>query len=114
MSSEIVTEINNFKNSLNLKIVDRVIELIYSKNNVCIFGTQFSQLMAQDLQRKLANISKLIFHAIDVQDQENLADSLNENSLAILISPTGRFPIYHERLWKKLRKVQLHWLTLQK
>ena len=114
MSSEIVTEINNFKNSLNLKIVDRVIELIYSKNNVCIFGTQFSQLMAQDLQRKLANISKLIFHAIDVQDQENLADSLNENSLAILISPTGRFPIYHERLWKKLRKVQLHWLLLQK
>ncbi|MBU5455505.1 MurR/RpiR family transcriptional regulator [Caproiciproducens sp. MSJ-32] len=104
MTNQIINEINNLKNFLDLKIVDRVIELIYSKNNICIFGTQFSQLMAQDLQRKLANLSKLIFHAIDVQDQEKLADTLDENSLAILISPTGKFLEYHERLWKKIKR----------
>ncbi|MDZ4957420.1 SIS domain-containing protein, partial [Clostridium perfringens] len=74
----------------------------FNSNNVCIFGTQFSQLMAQDLQRKLANLSKLIYHANDVQEQERIADELDENSLAILISPTGRFTLYHERLWEKI------------
>lgn len=104
MSLEIINEIETFKSFIDLKIVDRVVELIFNSNNVCIFGTQFSQLMAQDLQRKLVNLSKLIYHANDVQEQERLADELDENSLAILISPTGRFTIYHERLWEKIEK----------
>lgn len=102
MSKEIINEIETFKSFVDLKVIDRVVELIYNSNNVCIFGTQFSQLMAQDLQRKLVNISKIIYNANDVQEQERLANELNENSLAILISPSGRFTIYHERLWKKI------------
>lgn len=104
MSLEIIDEIETSKSFIDLKIVDRVIELIFNSNNVCIFGTQFSQLMAQDLQRKLVNLSKLIYHANDVQEQERLAEDLDENSLAILISPTGRFLLYHEKLWKKIEK----------
>lgn len=103
MYSEIQTQLNSFKNNIDLKIIDRVIELIYSSNNVCIFGTQYSQLMAQDLQSKLVNVSKLIYHANDVQEQENLANNLDENSLAILVSPTGRFTKYHERLWLAIK-----------
>jgi RpiR family transcriptional regulator, carbohydrate utilization regulator len=104
MASEITKEIENLENSLDLKIVDRVVELIYSSNNVCFFGTQFAQLMAQDLQRKLANLSKITYHGSDIQEQERLADLLDENSLAILFSPTGRFTLYHERLWTKINK----------
>lgn len=103
MYSEIQTELNSFKDNVDLKIIDRVVELIYSSNNVCIFGTQYSQLMAQDLQRKLVNLSKLIYHSNDVQEQEKLANRLDENSLAILISPTGRFTKYHERLWLAIK-----------
>ena len=49
MSSEIDQEILSIKNSLDLKIVDLVIEIIFSTPNVSIFGTQFSQLIAQEL-----------------------------------------------------------------
>lgn len=103
MSLEIDTEISNLKNCLDLKIVDIFIDLLLSTPNVSIFGTLFSQLMAQELQRKLVMVGKLISHATDVQEQERLAESLTENSLAILISPTGRFIIYHERLWAKIK-----------
>ncbi|GAB6168708.1 MurR/RpiR family transcriptional regulator [Clostridium carnis] len=103
MSLEINNEILQAKNFFDLKIIDRVIDLIFSKDYVYIFGTQFAQLMAQDLQRKFVNVSKLIYHSNDVQEQEHLAEKLDENSLAILISPTGRFNIYHERLWKKIK-----------
>lgn len=103
MSNEIDRQLNDFKNNIDLKVVDRVIELIYSSNNVCIFGTQYAQLMAQEFQRKLVNLSKLIYHAIDVQEQEKLALNLDENSLAILVSPTGRFKVYHERLWNAIK-----------
>lgn len=103
MSFEIINEIEAFKSFVDLKIIDRVVELIHSSNNVCIFGTQYSQLMAQDLQRKLVNLSKIIYNANDVQEQERMASELDENSLAILISPTGRFTLYHERLWKKIK-----------
>lgn len=103
MAKEIYREIDSFKEKIDLKILDRVIELIYSSNNVCIFGTQYSQLMAQNLQQKLVNLSKLIYHANDVQEQERLANALDENSLAILISPTGKFTKYHERLWLAIK-----------
>ena len=42
MAKEIYREIDSFKEKIDLKILDRVIELIYSSNNVCIFGTQYS------------------------------------------------------------------------
>lgn len=103
MSQEIENEILSVKNSLDLKLVDSVIELIFSTPNVSIFGTQFSQSMAQELQRKLVIVGKLIYHAIDVQEQEKLAQSLTDNSLAILISPSGRFTLYHEKLWNKIK-----------
>lgn len=103
ISEEINVELSRFKDSIDLKVIDNIIELIYSNSNVCIFGTQFSQLISQELQRRLANLGKIINHAIDVQDQEVLANSLTENSLAILVSPTGLFKIYHERLWKKIK-----------
>lgn len=103
MYSEITEELTETKNTLDLKLVDRVIELIYSSDHICIFGTLFSQLMAQDLQTKFANLGKLIHIATDVQAQEKLAENLTPNSLAILISPTGRFIVYHERLWNKIK-----------
>lgn len=103
MSIEINKEIASIKESLDLTIVDLVIELILSTPNVYVFGTLFSQLMAQELQRKLIMVGKLICHAIDVQEQEKLAESLTDGSLAILISPTGQFTLYHERLWKKIK-----------
>ena len=102
MSLEIIHEIETFKSFVDLKVIDRVVELIYRSNNVCLFGTQFSQLMAQDLQRKLVNLSKVVYNANDVQEQERMANELDENSLAILISPSARFTFYHERLWKKI------------
>lgn len=104
MASEINMEIENLKNYLDLKIVDRVLELIYSSNNVYLFGTQFAQLMAQNLQLKLANLSKIVYHGCDIQEQERLADLLDENSLAILLSPTGRFTLYHDKLWTKIKE----------
>lgn len=103
MSLEIEKEISDTKNLLDLKIVDLVIELIFSTPKVCVFGTLFSQLMAQELQRKLVMVGKLISHAMDVQEQEKLADSLTDNSVAILISPTGRFTLYHDKLWRKIK-----------
>lgn len=99
-------EVDNYlaasKNTFDLKIIDRVLELMYSSKDIVIFGTQYSQLMGQDLQFKFASLGKLLRVASDVQQQENLADSLNSDSLAILISPSGRFTIYHEILWNKI------------
>lgn len=101
--SEITKELNLTKNSLDLKLIDRVIDLMYRSKHICLFGTLFSQLMCQNLQNSFANIGKLIYIATDVQAQEKLAESLTEDSLAILISPTGKFIVYHEKLWKKIK-----------
>ena len=110
------TEINNelllTKDTLDLKLIDRVIELIYSSDHICIFGTLFSQLMAQNLQTNFANLGKLIHIATDVQAQEKLADNLTPNSLAILISPSGRFVVYHDRLWNKIKNSKATVVTI--
>lgn len=100
---EICNELTITKNELDLKLIDRVIDLIYRNDHICIFGTLFSQLMCQHLQTNFARLGKLINIATDIQAQEKLASSLTPTSLAILISPTGRFIAYHERLWNKLK-----------
>lgn len=101
--SEIMNELALTKSSIDLKLIDRVIELMYRSDHICLFGTLFSQLMCQNLQNSFANIGKLIYISTDVQAQEKLANSLTPNSLAILISPTGRFVIYHEKLWNIIK-----------
>lgn len=103
MHSEIISELNFTVDTLDLKLIDRVLDLIYSSDHVCFFGTLFSQLMAQELQTKFASLGKLINIATDIQAQEKLANNLTANSLAVLISPTGKFTIYHEHLWNSIK-----------
>lgn len=112
MYTEMNTELVATKDSLDLKLIDRVLDLIFSSSHICIFGTLFSQLMAQNIQTRFASLGKLINIATDVQAQERLAESLTPNSLAILISPTGRFILYHERLWDKIRKNNCNIVTI--
>lgn len=110
--SEILDELSLTKSSLDLKLIDRVIDLMYRSDHICLFGTLFSQLMCQNLQNRFANIGKLLYISTDVQSQEKLADSLTSNSLAILLSPTGRFILYHEKLWNKIRNSDAKVVTI--
>lgn len=103
MHDEICEEITMSKNSLDLKLIDRVIDLIYSNDHICVFGTLFSQLMCQHLQTNFARIGKLLNVATDIQAQEKLASSLTPGSLAILISPTGKFIDFHEKVWNNIK-----------
>lgn len=103
---EVENSLKASKELFDLKIIDRVLELIYSSKDIVLFGTQYSQLMAQDLQFKFAYTGKLFKVPSDVQQQELLADSLTDSSLAVLISPTGRFTLYHECLWNKIKSSQ--------
>ena len=85
MHDEICNELTLTKNSLDLKLIDRVIDLIYRSDHICIFGTLFSQLMCQQLQTNFARVGKLINIATDIQAQEKLASSLTPNSLATIL-----------------------------
>lgn len=104
MRNDIKAELDKTVDSLDLKIIDRVLELIYSHENIYLFGTRYSQLMIQDLQYKFASLGKLMNVAQDVQEQEKMAKDLDEKSLSILISPTGRFVKYHEPIWQNIEK----------
>lgn len=103
MTYDVKNEIDIVLKNMDLIEVDNLVDLIYQKNRVVFFGTQFSQLISQDFQMSLATTGKICEIAPDVLDQEKLAESLNKDCLAILISPTGRFKHYHERLWNKIK-----------
>lgn len=104
MYKEIEDGLEEALEKIDLKVIDRVLELIYSKEKICLFGTRFSQLMIQDLQLRFAALGKLMNVAIDIQEQENLSKGLDEKSLAVLVSPTGRFVKYHENIWDIIKK----------
>ena len=102
MTRDVKNEINIVVKNMDLIQVDNLINLIHQKNRIVFFGTQFSELISQDFQLSLATTGKIAEVAPDVMDQETLADSLNKDCLAILISPTGRFKKYHPHLWEKI------------
>lgn len=104
MTMDVKNEIDTVVKNMDLIQVDNLISLIFQKQRVVFFGTQFSQLISQDFQMSLATTGKFSEVATDVLDQERLADSLTKDCLAVLVSPTGRFIYYHERLWNKIKE----------
>jgi len=93
----------SMESKINVSTVQSLLTMIHEGEKVSFFGTQLSQAMAQDFQYRLVKCGKLVHAFSDIQEQLADASELNEHSVAIITSPSGRFIERNADLMKLLR-----------
>ncbi|MDR4316369.1 transcriptional regulator [Niallia circulans] len=89
---------------INVGDVRNILEIIYEAKKVSFFGTQLSQAMAQDFQYRLVKSGKFVHAFSDIQEQMKDIAELDEQSVAIITSPSGRFIEGNTELIQLIRK----------
>ena len=89
---------------LNWKEVDAVLKLIYDSSSVAFFGTQFSQSAALHFQTDLLMLEKFTMAYMDSSRQLECAKSLDENSVAIIMTVNGYFVDSAYKTFQYLKK----------
>lgn len=100
------------KQSLKISEIDRVCRLIHNHKKVHFFGYQFNKVIASDLQLKFMKLGKFIYAFADRGEDSQKIDLLDENSLAIVLSVSGK--IGHMELLKEIhqRKAKILLITM--
>lgn len=99
---KIVGWLNASENMIDVHKVQTIIEYIHHAKKVSFYGTQLSQAMAQDFQYRLVKIGKFVSAFSDIQEQLEDMEDLDECSVAIVTSPSGRYMEGNKELLKKL------------
>ena len=76
---------------LDWKEIDATLKLIHDSPTVAFFGTQFSQSAALHFQTDLLMLEKFTMAYMDSSRQLDCAKSLDENSVAVIITVNGYF-----------------------
>ena len=94
--------LDSMENNIEVSDVQSILKMINDAEKVSFFGTQLSQAMAQDFQYRLVKYGKLVHAFSDIQEQFEDAFELDERSIAIVTSPSGRFMDRNPDLMKLL------------
>jgi len=101
---KMVEWLHTMETGMNVSDVREILEVIHDAEKVSFFGTQLSQAMAQDFQYRLVKYGKFVHAFSDIQEQmENIAE-LDDQSVAIITSPSGRFIEGNVELMRLIQK----------
>lgn len=88
---QVIDYISDLPHLLDWKEVDSILKLIHDSESVAFFGTQFSQSAALHFQTDLLMLEKFTMAYMDSSRQLECAKSLDQNSVAIIITVNGYF-----------------------
>ncbi|XKM14071.1 MurR/RpiR family transcriptional regulator [Orbaceae bacterium ac157xtp] len=74
---------------VNLDALEKAVELIINSNRIIIFGVSSSGLVGKELEYQLIKIGKAVNCHFDAHIQFNIADTMGEKDLIIVISHSG-------------------------
>lgn len=102
--SKIESWLKSSRNTINTLKSYKIISLIHDYKKVSFYGTQLSQAISQDLQLRLIKYNKFVSAFSDIQEQLEDAENLDEDSIAIVVSPSGRFINANNHLLKIIKE----------
>lgn len=89
--NQVIEYISDLPRILNWKEIDIALQLIHDSQDVCFFGTQFSQSAALHFQTDLLMLEKFTTAYMDSSRQLEGAKKLTEESVAVIITVNGYF-----------------------
>jgi Transcriptional regulators len=77
--------------TLDWKVIDQALKVIYQSEDIVFFGSQFSHSAALHLQTDLMMVNKFSVAYMDTERQLESAKKLDKDSVAIIISVNGNY-----------------------
>lgn len=90
-AESIIDNIRSTVGSVDIECIDRVAKNIYESSKVSVFGVNALHSIGQYLQSRLILDGKCIDAYLSYQDQLDCANSLDNESVAIIISAEGSY-----------------------
>lgn len=100
-----VTENLDFTlDNLDYKQFERIGEDIFKANDIAFFGLEYAFFLGQHFQVKMAQMNKLVKLGLTTEEQQEIAKTLNKNSVAIIVTLEGGFLFRNEDILNILKK----------
>lgn len=100
----IIASIEDIIQSVDLAEVDELLTLIHDTKDVCIFNYNPTNNITRTLQSGLFLSKKLVFTGENKSNQLELVATMNQDSLAIIISSFGNFFNTQSEIFSKIRQ----------
>lgn len=107
-----VLNLQEIISKLDYDKIDRLCRMMYEARQVGFFGLEFSTLIGQHFQIKMASCNKLIKIGRNAEKQLEIASNLDGNCLAIVASVEGSYFYHDEEVINKLRENQVPIVTM--
>lgn len=105
-SNQICKAISQLTSNLDWNIIDRVLQAIHDSDSVAFFGTQFSHSAALHFQTDLLMLEKFTIAYMETARQIDCAKSLNQNSVAIIVTVNGYYVNSNPKIMQYLKKAK--------
>lgn len=102
--SQVTHYMGDLPQLLDWNEIDATLKLIHDSESVAFFGTQFSQSVALHFQTDLLMLEKFTMAYMDSSRQLECAQSLNKDSVAIIITVNGYFTNSGFKILQYLKK----------
>lgn len=80
----------SFKN-LDVEQLDRICIRMKSADRIAVFGLEFSSVIGEHIQSRLARMGKIVDTGLDLNEQIEIASRLTEHSVVLLITMEGGY-----------------------
>ncbi|MFQ6793130.1 MurR/RpiR family transcriptional regulator [Thomasclavelia sp.] len=103
-SKQVCDAVSKLPEYLDWDIIDKVLALIHDSDSVAFFGTQFSHSAALHFQTDLLMLEKFTMAYMETERQIDCARSLDQNSVAIIMTVNGFYLKNSSKIMQYLRK----------
>jgi len=112
---KVIKDISLANETIDYRMVDKLVDLIYSHKNIALFGTHMSLALTNGIQTDFFFLGKYINVWSDVKEQYTNAKELDKSYLAIILSPSGRYLTRSGDILNRLREknVKMAFITGQ-
>lgn len=103
-ANQVCTAVSKLSETLDWFVVDKVLKAIHDSDSVAFFGMQFSHSAALHFQTDLLMLEKFTMAYIETERQIECANSLDENSVAIIFTVNGNYARGNAKIIQYLKK----------
>ncbi|WP_282195285.1 MurR/RpiR family transcriptional regulator [Thomasclavelia cocleata] len=103
-SNQVCKAISKLPNQLDWNVIDKVLQAIHDSDSVVFFGVQFSHSVALNFQTDLLMLEKFTMAYMETERQIDCAKSLDQNSVAIIVTVNGYFVHSNPKILQYLKK----------
>lgn len=90
-TDQVISNIHSSYENIDIEQLDRICRQLQNANKIGVFGLEFSSLIGEHIQSRMARMHKLVETSLDLKEQQEIAKGLDEDSAAILITMEGGY-----------------------